>query len=331
MKNFDIKIKEFKHYYDSRLQYNNTVLTFLIKLISSLQGVETVRGRIKNYEECLSKFERKYLPEIGPENTSYKIVNYLSDFIGVRVICFYLEDVNSIRKELKKYFREIEITDKADQLEKTADKFGYKSLHLDLMLKNTSSLSTEFKKYKSIKFELQIRTIIQDAWSVLDHKIKYKKSIPQSLKRRINRLSALFEIADDEFLSIKKETVRAEKKISQRIKRGDAIEKDKSLDVFRFLFIALKHFPDYNFVEYKVDGFVQEILTVKKNLTESDLNEALLSYLSTAELIAKNENKLLNPFTKIRYCLFLSDKNLFLNILSDYQKETIAKVNKSEA
>jgi putative GTP pyrophosphokinase len=39
----------------------------------------------------------------------------------------------------------------------------------------------------------------------LDHKIKYKKSIPHKLKRRINRLSALFEIADDEFLRIKKE------------------------------------------------------------------------------------------------------------------------------
>ena len=48
-------------------------------------------------------------------------------------------------------------------------------------------------------FELQIRTIIQDSWSVLDHKIKYKKSIPGQLKRRINVLSALFELADREF------------------------------------------------------------------------------------------------------------------------------------
>ena len=63
----------------------------------------------------------------------------------------------------------------------------------------------EAEKFKNIRIELQIRTVIQDAWSILDHKIKYKNSIPQKLKRRINRLSALFEIADEEFLNIQKE------------------------------------------------------------------------------------------------------------------------------
>lgn len=157
----------------------------------------------------------------------------------------------------------------------------------------------------NIQFELQIRTIIQDAWSVLDHKIKYKKSIPLSLKRRINRLSALFEIADDEFLRIKEEINIEEKQIEKRIKQGDAVEKNKALDVFRFLLIALKHFPDYNFIEFKVDGFVLEILRMHENLTESELNEALVKYLRETDIIAKKEKKGLNPYTKIRYCLYL--------------------------
>ena len=55
-------------------------------------------------------------------------------------------------------------------------------------------------------FEVRIRTVIQDAWSVLDHKIKYKKSIPNDLKRRINILSALFELADREFKEIRNAT-----------------------------------------------------------------------------------------------------------------------------
>ena len=56
-------------------------------------------------------------------------------------------------------------------------------------------------------FEVQIRSLIQDAWSVLDHKIKYKKSIPIDLKRRINILSALFELADREFKEIRNATI----------------------------------------------------------------------------------------------------------------------------
>ncbi|MGZ7142680.1 hypothetical protein ACXWOE_09685, partial [Streptococcus pyogenes] len=42
--------------------------------------------------------------------------------------------------------------------------------------------------------------------SVLDHKIKYKKSIPGQLKRRINVLAALFELADREFRQIRDAT-----------------------------------------------------------------------------------------------------------------------------
>jgi len=70
-----------------------------------------------------------------------------------------------------------------------------------------------------------MRTIIQDAWSILDHKIKYKKSIQQSLKRRINRLSALFEIADDEFFRINDEIALEEKRISTRIKKASLLRK----------------------------------------------------------------------------------------------------------
>ncbi|MCG6190959.1 GTP pyrophosphokinase, partial [Maribellus maritimus] len=282
-----------------------------------------VSGRIKDYDECLSKFERKYLPGIETSNMDYKVIDFLSDFVGIRVVCPYLKDINIVRKELKKYFREVSITDKTVQIESTDDKFGYKSLHLDLKLNGKYGKKTEYVRYTSIQFELQIRTIIQDAWSVLDHKIKYKKSIPQSLKRRINRLSALFEIADDEFLRINDEITSEEKRINRRLKQGQIVEKNKPLDVFRFLFVALKYFPEYNFIEFKVDGFVQEILNIKSKFTESELNDALEIYLTSVDQIAENENKKLNPYTKIRYCLYLFDRDLFSRILSDYQKSTV--------
>jgi hypothetical protein len=36
--------------------------------------------------------------------------------IGIRAICFYSEEVYEIRRGLKKYFRETDITDKSNQL-----------------------------------------------------------------------------------------------------------------------------------------------------------------------------------------------------------------------
>jgi putative GTP pyrophosphokinase len=100
--------------------------------------LSTYQEGSKEYEECLSKFERKYLPEISSADTDYHIIDSLSDFIGIRVVCFYLEDVKKIRKEFGKYFRELSSTDKAVMLETTDDKFGYKSLHLDLVLKRNN-------------------------------------------------------------------------------------------------------------------------------------------------------------------------------------------------
>jgi len=319
------KITNFKVHYDRQYEFYHKALNFFMGIIGSVKEVETVSGRVKNFEECISKFERKYLPKITPQNTSYKIIDYISDIIGIRAVCFYLEDVDKIRKELKKHFREINVTNKNIQLEKTENKFGYRSLHLDLALKKADNKDTEEGKYYKVHFELQIRTLIQDAWSELDHKIKYKKSIPLGLKRRINRLSALFELADEEFINIQKEISHEEKRISQRIKKGADVEKNMPLDVFRFLFVAIKHFPEYNFIEFKVDGFVQELLNMNKNLTESDLNEALIKYLQKTDIIADNENRGLNPYTKIRYCLYLSNPLLFNKILSDYQKQTIIK------
>ncbi|MHA7110325.1 GTP pyrophosphokinase [Sunxiuqinia elliptica] len=326
MEDVELKIKEFKKYYYSNLAFYNSALRFLIELIDSLPKVEHVSGRIKDYSECLSKFNRKYVSKISEENRDYQIIDSLSDFIGIRVVCLYVRDVNLIREELKRYFIEVAITDKTDQLESTDDKFGYKSLHLDLKLNSEYCKKVELIPYANVRFELQIRTIIQDAWSVLDHKIKYKKSIPQSLKRRINRLSALFEIADDEFLRINDEILLEEKRINDRIKQGGTIEKDKALDVFRFLFVVLKYFPNYNFIEFKVDGFVQEILDIKKGFTESELNDGLRNYLHIAEKVEQKEKKELNPYTKIRYCLYLFDRDLFSSILSTYQKNSLLTV-----
>jgi len=321
------EIYEFKVWYENQLPYHDAAVGFFCELIATVPKVESIIGRTKSLDECISKFKRKYLPLLKPDENSFIIRDYLTDLIGIRAVCYYSEEVYEIRRRLKKYFREIEIADKSNLLEKTDDKFGYKSLHLQLVLKNRLEDVAENQRFKNVSFELQIRTIIQDAWSILDHKIKYKNSIPQNLKRRINRLSALFEIADDEFLNIQKEISQQERKINSRLKKGGKIEKTKALDVFRFLFVALKFFPEYNFIEYKVDGFVQEILLQNKDFTEGELNEALNRNLSHVNTIEKQIKQSLNPYTKIRYCLYKSNVKDFDRILSVHQKGIFERLN----
>ena len=123
-----------------------------------------------------------------------------------------------------------------------------------------------------------------------------------------------------EFSTIQKEISLEERKIENRLKKGGRIEKSKALDVFRFLFVALKYFPGYNFIEYKVDGFVQDILVQKSDFTEGELDEALHKNLSYVNTIEKQINQSLNPYTKIRYCLYRSNQRDFNEILSLHQQ-----------
>ncbi|QDH81082.1 (p)ppGpp synthetase [Echinicola soli] len=320
MNEVEKKLQEFKIWYDAELPYHDDSIGFFCKLISTIPKVEMVKGRTKRYEECIGKFTRKYLPFIDPQENNFMVSDYLTDLVGIRAVCFYAEEVYDIRRGLRRYFKELEISDKSSQLEKTDDKFGYKSLHLQLVLKRGLKGIDDAEKFRDLQFELQIRTVIQDAWSILDHKIKYKKSIPQNIKRRVNRLSALFEIADEEFSNIQRVISKEELKINARLKKGGQIETRKILDVFRFLFIALKYFPDYDFVEHKVDGFVQEILMLKSDFTEGAFNEALQGNLPYVNTLEKSINQQLNPYTKIRYCLYKSDAERFKSMLSGHQQ-----------
>jgi putative GTP pyrophosphokinase len=179
----------------------------------------------------------------------------------------------------------------------------------------------EFKKFADFRFEVQIRTIIQDAWSVLDHKIKYKKSIPPDLKRRINRLAALFEIADDEFFNIKLGTTDFETKAKTESKPNEP------LNVLSFLTIVSLNFPTYQFISYKADGFVHELLNLKTDLTQKELAESLTINLDKVkkynnEIVSKSPANYLNPYTMIRHCLYLSDGDTFSSLLFKVQGQS---------
>lgn len=55
--------------------------------------------------------------------------------------------------------------------------------------------------------EIQMRTVLQDAWAIIDHHLVYKNAsnIPTVLKSRLNSLAENFQGADEEFKSIRAE------------------------------------------------------------------------------------------------------------------------------
>lgn len=303
-------------------------LELLLKAAPGLD-ISKVEGRVKDVDECIRKFRRKYRAALEERNTPYEIQHWITDLIGVRVVCLYEDELEKVAQLVRSHFDVIEVTDKVAAVESTETEFGYKGLHMDLRFNAVQGALAENKAAAPWPFELQIRTIIQDSWSVLDHKIKYKKSIPSQLKRRINVLSALFELADREFLQIRDATaaelLQAPDETAAHPTDADEPEVQRpskqfqagsELNAFTFLKIANHFFKDFDFEPGKVDSFVADIQTWQPGMTRSQFNELLRHTIGTVKRYKQyfeeqNPQGSFNPFTVIRHCLYLGQKTQF--------------------
>lgn len=333
--NFRSEKLGFKKYYsDHYATLDNARLTFHT-LIASMLSAETdisvysIVSRVKDREESVRKFVRKYQQSLEASGTPYEIKDYINDLIGVRVVLLYEPDIHKVGNILSSEFEVLGVTDKSKALENKADAFGYKGLHLDLKLSTERSEMREYKPYAELRFEVQIRTIIQDAWSVLDHQIKYKKAIPQYLARRINSLAALFEIADGEFLSIHQATQLEEQKA------GGDHHGDENIDVFTFTRIVKDKCPELSFDETRAAECI-DMLFSYGDLSYNRLANAIdhykaivLSYFSQIQNDLKKSFRI-DVYVFLSHVLYASDPHQYKGILLDFAEKSFNEYMKTQ-
>ena len=343
---FETEKTAFREHYDTTSRLLEDAKDSFITLLNALVihagniAISKIEGRVKEKEECIKKFNRKYRSDLEARSEAYSIDSHITDLIGLRIVCLYEDDIDKIRAVLTEHFDIIEITDKIAMVENTEDSFGYKGLHLDLKLNAARNILPEYIPYAAFSFEVQVRTIIQDSWSVLDHKIKYKKSIPNRLKRRINTLAALFELADREFREIRESTEDEIEKAGTAVDTTE-VEQDEpiveiarnavskvptKLDAFSFFRIAQHFFEEYEFEPHKVDGFTQEISSLEPGITRSKFNFYMRKAIARVKRYqAFFEGQAgpdrLNPFTIIRHCLYLGNPDAFKSMLTNVARE----------
>lgn len=301
--------------------YRN-LLNLLLSDIDALPQPKII-SRLKDRDECITKFQRKYLPELEIEKCSYEVKDHITDIIGIRVICLYESNIDVVVDKLKSNFQLLDETNKTKELQSQDDKFGYKGQHLDLKLNNKRNSLPEYKNLKDLSFEVQIRTIAQDAWSEIDHKLKYKKDLPKQLKRRVYNLAGLFELADREFDSLREETAKLVTAELEKDDKGNPVE--QQLNPFNFLKLANGYYPSYDFHEGHIEEFVDDIRRVKSDVTINEVEYAMNKHFKKVEeyrsWCIENVGKNLNPYTEIRHILYLFNNGNFDGIMFDVVKK----------
>ena len=230
MKVFDL-ISEYQNNYPIYKEFT-TELKFLFekKLIHNNISYLQIETRVKSLPSFLDKAYRLI------SNNKHFSPKF-NDLIGIRLITYYNKDVFQIADLIE---REFEVHSKNSEYEsqnRSPDQFGYSSKHYKISLLSKDSNTRKLKKFKNIVFEVQIRTVAQHAWSTIDHKIRYKtaEKIPNDIQRQIFQLSALFELADSQFLAIKEKLETRERKDLEKYKKGDLTVKINS-STFEYFF-----------------------------------------------------------------------------------------------
>ena len=151
-----------------------------------------------------------------------RTLDSVTDLLGVRVVTYYHDEIENVADLINHEFD----IDWANSVDKRtvldADRFGYLSMHYIAKLRPERIALAEYQDYGGIKFEIQIRSILQHAWAEMEHDLGYKSeaAIPRDFRRRFSRLAGVLELADDEFVGIRQEIGKYQAEAQETIDQG---------------------------------------------------------------------------------------------------------------
>jgi len=122
--------------------------------------------------------------------------NKLEDFFACTIVVENIGSIKLAKKEIKKYFRIHEERPKSSEFtHKESSSFIFDDLRMYATIKPTSAKSVG--PINSTKFEIQIKTFLQHAWSIATHDLVYKSDSISWIKQRVAyQVKAMLENAE---------------------------------------------------------------------------------------------------------------------------------------
>ena len=157
--------------YNAALKEVGTKLEILndeFQHVHQYNPIEHIKTRIKTPESIVKKLKR-----YGYETSIENMVRYINDIAGVRLICSFTSDIYRLAEMIGNQ-SDLKVLSIKDYI-KNPKESGYKSYHMLVSVPIFLSDSVV-----DTKVEIQIRTIAMDFWASLEHKLQYKKNIPES-------------------------------------------------------------------------------------------------------------------------------------------------------
>ena len=134
--------------------------------------IHSITNRIKEKDSIENKLKRK-----GAQQSVQDAKSLLKDIAGIRVVCYFEQDIRHLVNSLKKQSDLIIIREK-DYIT-TPKPNGYRSFH---MIVGVPTYYMDSMDYYPV--EIQFRTISMDLWAAMEHRICYKNQPFNELEMR---------------------------------------------------------------------------------------------------------------------------------------------------
>jgi len=279
---------EYEKNAESRYLIVNELKEMVVNVLLDLDSNAVVNGRIKNFTSYFSKYIRLLKNGQDPR---------INDLLGVRVICPFIEDLSAAEKLIINNFDLIEREVKGHYNFK---EFGYESIHL--LIKIPPELINKHGEPGTEIAEIQIRTILQDAWAEVEHELVYKAEFSpfdEPMKRKLAAVNANLSLADIIFQEIRSYQRKFTKEMDKR--RGSFFQKiEESTDDLLFESeqtktispIADEDFGSNNNYDASIDDLLVSALSAHN---QNRFNDAISHYSKILEL---------NPDDSIRSIIY---------------------------
>ena len=173
--------------------------------------IHSVTLRLKTRASLAGKLARP--------DRSYADLADITDLVGLRVITYFEDTVDRVG-QLVEARLPVDFTQSVDKrARRDAWAFGYRSLHYVCRLADSP-----------VRCEIQVRTVLEHAWAEIEHDLGYKSrdALPAAGQRRLSRLAGLLELADQEFVAIRRELEAYASSLPRRIEApGEAVPLDR--------------------------------------------------------------------------------------------------------
>lgn len=191
------ELEEIANHFESKRDGHQDTVKQHAEVIQRCSYVHSLSYRVKDTSHLVEKVIRKnpeYL-EKGDSLSKSNYENYITDLMGIRILLLFKPDWIYIHDYLMEQYEDVLIEPPFAHIRKGDDDSLYSGKIQIKDNKPYRSVHYIIRANNGLGIEIQVRTLYEEAWSEIDHKLRYPYNLQNEMLRNyidiMNRLTGV--------------------------------------------------------------------------------------------------------------------------------------------